>query len=138
MRIARRMLGRSLYFTALLFALVTAFSVTGCTPAKKESTGVDQPVNIALPEIHELYFAYDKAENKPPTKLADFDKLKQAWPRGYKAIQAGDVVVLWGVDLAADKPIAYEKGAPEKGGLVLYGSGATKRLPPEAFPAKKQ
>lgn len=109
----------------------------GCTPAKKESTGSDQPVNMALPEVLELYFAYDKAEKKPPSKLTDFDKLKQTWPRGYKAIQSGEVIVIWGVDLAADKPIAYEKGTAEKGGLVLFGSGATKRLTPEAFNAAK-
>jgi hypothetical protein len=121
-----------------IFALTIVFLISGCTQAKKESTGVDQPLNIALPEVHELYFAYDKAESKPPAKLADLDKLKQTWPRGYKAIQSGDVVVIWGVDLGADKPIAYEKNTPEKGGLVLFGSGATKRLTPEAFNAVKK
>jgi hypothetical protein len=92
---------------------------------------------MALPEVQELYFAYQKAENKPPAKLSDFDKMKQSWPRGYKAIQSGDVVVLWGVDLETDKPVAYEKGTPEKGGLVLFGGGATRKLTPDEFAAAK-
>jgi hypothetical protein len=115
-----------------VFILLTSI-VFGCGSSKRESTGIDKPVNIALLEVHELYFTFDKAEAKPPAKLADFDKLKHTWPRGYKAIQSGDIVVLWGASLPDDAPIAYEKGAPEKGGLVLFGSGATKTLTPEAF-----
>lgn len=137
MRVARRTEVGARYRAGLSTTLTIIFLVMGCTPAKKESTGSDQPVNMALPEVLELYFAYDKAEKKPPSKLTDFDKLKQTWPRGYKAIQSGEVIVIWGVDLAADKPIAYEKGTAEKGGLVLFGSGATKRLTPEAFNAAK-
>lgn len=136
MRVARIELG-ALCRASLSFVPIIIFLVMGCTSSKKESTGTDQPVNMALPEVLELYFAYDKAANKPPTKLADFDKLKQSWPRGYKAIQSGDVIVIWGVNLAADKPIAYEKGTAEKGGLVLFGSGATKRLTPEDFSSAK-
>ncbi len=86
-----------------------------------------------MPEIHQLYFTYLKAENKPPAKLADFDKLKQTWPRGYKAILTGDIVVIWGMELSANTPIAYEKDTPEKGGLVLFGSGTSKRMTAEAF-----
>jgi hypothetical protein len=107
--------------------------VSGCSAPKRESTGVDQPVNIAMMEVNELCFTFEKAEGKPAAKLSDFDKLKQTWPRGYKAVQTGDIVVLWGTSLSNEAPIAYEKATPEKGGLVLFGNGTTKTLTPEAF-----
>jgi hypothetical protein len=125
-----RRLCRSLLISAFVFP---GLFLSSCTPVKRESTGIDRPVDIAMPEIHQLYFTYLKAENKPPAKLADFDKLKQTWPRGYKAIQAGDIVVIWGMELSANTPIAYEKDTPEKGGLVLFGSGTSKRMTAEAF-----
>jgi hypothetical protein len=137
MRDAFKITVRHFFGLAVLALLAIVLSVPGCTKTKKGSTGIDQPMNMALPEVHELYFAYQKAENKPPAKLADFDKMKQAWPRGYKAVQSGDVVVIWGVALETDKPVAYEKGTPEKGGLVLFGSGMTKNLTPEEFTAAK-
>ena len=117
---------------AVTFILLASVA-PGCGTPKRESTGVDQPVNIAMLEVNELYFTFDKAAGKPPTKLAELDKLKQTWPRGYKAIQAGDIIVLWGTPLSAETPIAYEKATPEKGGLVLFGNGTTKTLTPEAF-----
>jgi hypothetical protein len=122
---------------ALAPALALLLAASSCTNAKKPSTGIDPPMNIILPEVHELYFAFQKAESKPPAKLADFDRMKQAWPRGYKAIQSGEIVVIWGLELEADKPIAYEKGAPEKGGPVLFGSGAIRKLTAEEFNSAK-
>ena len=122
--------GRALW--AITFMLLVSIAL-GCGASKRESTGVDQPVNIAMVEVNELYFTFDKAEGKPPTKLADFDKLKQTWPRGHKAIQTGDIIVLWGTPLSDETPIAYEKATPEKGGIVLFGNGTTKTLTSEAF-----
>ena len=122
--------GRALWAVAFI---LLASVVPGCGNPKRESTGVDQPVNIAMLEVNELYFTFDKAEGKPPAKLTEFDKLKQTWPRGFKAVQTGDIIVLWGTPLSDETPIAYEKTAPEKGGLVLFGNGTTKTLTPEAF-----
>jgi hypothetical protein len=110
----------------------------GCTQSKRGSTGLERPVAIAMPEIHDLYFACQKAEGKPPAKLADFDKLKQAYPRGYRAVQSGEIVVLWGTELAGDTPIAYEKGTPDKAGLVLFGDGAMREMTAEEFSALKK
>ena len=91
-----------------------------------------------MPEVQDLYFSFRKAEGKPPAKLADFDKLKLTFPRGYRAIQSGDIVVLWGAEPMDDSPIAYEKGAPENGGLVLFGNGSCKELTVEGFNALKK
>jgi hypothetical protein len=47
-------------------------------------------------------------------------------------------VVLWGSELSADKPIAYEKSAPDKGGLVLFGTGAPKEMTADELSALKK
>ncbi len=123
--------------SAFAIVILAAFAA-GCTENRKGSTGLERPVMLAMPEVQELYFTYQKAEGKPPSKLSDFDKMKQAFPRGYQAIQSGEVVVLWGAEFAADKPIAYEKAAPDKGGLVLFGDGAAREMTAEEVgPLKK-
>jgi hypothetical protein len=116
-------------------AMVVITFAPGCFERRRASTGAERPVALAMPEVQDLYFSFQKAEGKPPAKLADLDKLKLAFPRGYRAIQSGEIVVLWGEQPAADSPIAYEKSAPDSGGLVLFGNGTTQELTAEAFNA---
>ena len=128
---------RTLIAAWVLIVVLAALSA-GCTQNQKGSSGLERPVMVAMPEVQELYFMYQKTEGKPPARLNDLDKLRQAFPRGYQAIQSGEIVVLWGTELSAEKPIAYEKAAPDKGGLVLFGSGAAREMKADELSALKK
>jgi hypothetical protein len=121
-----------------ILTLLFATLLLGCTESGRPSTGAERPVTLALPEVQDLYFSYYKAEGKPPARLADFDKLRHTFGNGYRAIQAGEIIVVWGAALAPDVLIAYEKSTPESGGLVLFGTGVSKNLSAEEFNALKK
>ncbi|CAN5126303.1 hypothetical protein BH10PLA2_BH10PLA2_09970 [soil metagenome] len=121
-----------------LVSLLVVTFLSGCTESRRPSTGAERSVALAMPEVQDLYFSYQKAEGKPPAKLADLDKLRHAFANGYRAIQSGEIVVIWGAVLAPEVPIAYEKETPETGGLVLFGTGVSKNLSAEAFNALKK
>jgi hypothetical protein len=81
-----------------------------------------------------------KTENAPPPKKAsDLVRYRAGWPSGYKMVEGGSVVVIWGAPLqdgASDKVIAYEKQAPESGGYVLMQDGMTiKKMTADQFKA---
>jgi hypothetical protein len=118
--------------TAVMCFLL-ALASWGCAEPRRPSTGAERPVVLAMPEVQDLYWSYQKAEGKPPTRLADFDKFKLTFPRGYRAVQNGDIVVLWGAEPRDQAPLAYEKGTPENGGLVLFGDGNNKKVTAEEF-----
>ena len=79
----------------------------------------------------------------PRRKLADVERHKNNFPRGYDAVKAGNVVVLWGspaqgegdIGKKSEGVVAYEKQVPTEGGYVLFSAGSVKKLTAEEFAA---
>ena len=120
-----------------LAALLTA-ALAGCGGNGRHAADDSPPVVTALREVGELLRG-----PKPPAKPADLDRGKQMYPRGVRAVTAGEVVVLWGGGLAGEgeaaagggSVVAYEKDAPTAGGYVLLTSGEVKKLSAAEFSA---
>jgi hypothetical protein len=79
-----------------------------------------------------------KTENAPPpSKASDLARYRAGWPGGFKSVEEGSIVVIWGAPLqdgATDKVIAYEKQVPESGGYVLMQDGMTiKKMTADEF-----
>src|SRR5437879_406675 len=73
-----------------------------------------------LSDIQEMWFLFVKAHNKAPTQAGDLKQYEVTQPFGYKALQEGKYVMVWGVkDKSPSILLAYEKDAPKEGGAVL-------------------
>ncbi len=94
-------------------------------------------------EVNDLLHASAAAGIEPPASLADLDRHKSMFPRGYEAVKSGEVVVLsWGTPLKgegqvvlAEAVLAYEKGVPTDGGHVLLSAGTVKKMTAAEFSA---
>lgn len=93
-------------------------------------------------DAKEIGLAYHKfladSNSKPPTQAADLKKYIQD-DKAYAWLSSGDFVFFWDVGIAnmpdgAGKTIlGYEKDAPEKGGIVLFGDAVVKELTADEF-----
>lgn len=96
--------------------------------AVSEETVQDRFLTGALQETGELFRFRETDTGKPPTKAGDFLKYEKGLPTGYKLINEGQIVPVWGAKIqegASDRVLAYEKKTPESGGLVLMQDGTT-------------
>src|SRR5262245_24657180 len=123
----------------LLVGLLMAVSrVPGCNK-KGPGTPEQTQRNLELEQIGELYKLYMDKHKRPPAKATDLKPLALAFQEGYRAVQDGQYVVFWGVDLSnsskAKAVLAYEKDVPEQGGLVLLGNGTIKTMTAPEFQA---
>jgi hypothetical protein len=124
----------------LLFFVVVLALVVGCGGGKDGGDPALQRKEAELGEIHEIYQEYMKINNqRPPKQMSDL-KQKQfevVNPQGFGAMQRGQYVVVWGVDINKDSGavLAYEKDAPKKGGVVLTASGKVKMMSAEDLQA---
>jgi hypothetical protein len=106
----------------------------GCSSNDKKA-GDPEAVrrNSELAEIYEIYMQFVKANQRAPKQFADLNKkqFQGMFPVALKALQDGDYVAVWGVELdkaSSGKVLAYEKGAPENGGVVLIADGTVKTM----------
>jgi hypothetical protein len=113
--------------SCLVSVLLLAFA--GCGPSNVPRTS-EQMGEVRLRDVAELYREYQASAKRPPRSLKDFQTLSDAGaPTGFSSIRGGQVVVSWGATLPdtnveptsppSDLILAYEKGVPETGGLVL-------------------
>ena len=124
-----------------LAALVSlAFTLAGCSSGTtNEATGLTNA--DALKDVANMIRDYTSANNRPPTKPADFAGFKSLYHIGHKAVESGEVVVLWGSKVAGEGGgggeaiIAYEKSAPDSGGSVLLENGTVKQMTAAEFNA---
>jgi hypothetical protein len=77
-----------------------------------------------------------------PAGVADLDRYKAMFRRGYEAVKSGSVVVLWGTPLKGEGDVgkgevvlAYKKGVPTDGGFVLMSAGSVKKMTVAEFKA---
>jgi hypothetical protein len=97
---------------------------------------------LVLQDVNDLLHAAAGATGRLPAGLADLDRHKGMFPRGYEAVQSGAVVVLWGASIQGEGDIgknevvvAYEKGVPTDGGHVLLSAGTVKKMTASDFNA---
>jgi hypothetical protein len=113
--------------------------LAGCSSRPQVDT---PPVYTALQDVNDLLHSATDANRRPPAGLADLDRYRSLYPRGYAAIQSGEVVVLWGATLKGEGEagrdeavVAYEKGVPTEGGYVLLSAGTVKKMTAAEFNA---
>jgi hypothetical protein len=112
----------------------------GCSSTNSPQNPTGPTVGDDLVEVAGLLKDYAGEFNRGPTKLADLTKNQPLYPRGYQAIQAGQIVVIWGVKVRLDgsgpsNVVAYEKNAEAQGGSVLLENGELKKMSTAEFQA---
>jgi hypothetical protein len=127
--------------------LVFVVLVPGCLGKVREAAQRAKRSN-QLKEIglacHSFWNTKGANKSAAPMKVEDLTSLSQDT---ITAVQNGDIVVIWGVssadrraaDLGAGTSqtiLAYEKNAPNNGGLVLFLDGAVENLTAADFNAK--
>jgi hypothetical protein len=125
-------------WAVLFFAAVPILAV-GCGGGKDGGDPALQRKETDLAEIYEIYQTYMKNKQRPPKQLSDLKQrqFEVVNPQGFGAIQKGDYIVVWGVDINKDSGavLAYEKDAPKKGGAVLMANGKVKTMSAEDLQA---
>jgi hypothetical protein len=100
----------------------------------------DDPTELSndLKEILLAYHTYlNKNKGSAPAKAADLGPFLEK--RASARLESKSVVFVYGVTLkdmtkgSSNTILAYEKDAPEKGGLVAYGDVSVKKLSADAF-----
>jgi hypothetical protein len=126
----------------VLIALLCALGAAAGCSGPGGGRGEQAPQQATLQDVADLIRATTQPNGRGPTKLADLDRVREMYPRGYEAIKSGEVVVLWGTGVKGEgemakggEVIAHEKDAPTAGGYVLLTSGEVKRMTADEFRA---
>ena len=123
-------------FLTLSVALGFCLLLGGQVRAQKP----DDPMALSndLKEILLAYHTYlGKNNGSAPAKAADLAPSLEK--RAVARLENKSVVFVYGVSLkdmtqgSSNTVLAYEKDAPEKGGLVAYGDGSVKKLTADEF-----
>jgi hypothetical protein len=130
-------------FAVLLAALGPVFVAAGCSSSGGK--GPDQtPEQQVMAEVADMLRAATTPNGHGPAKLADLNRVKTLYTRGYDAVKSGQVVVLWGTNSVkgegaiaqgGGEVVAYEKDVPNNGGYVLLSSGEIKKMTAAEFGA---
>ena len=111
--------------------------LAGCSSRSKVTAAREFMV---LQDVRELLHAAAGAAGRPAAGLADLERYKGMFPRGYEAVQSGAVAVLWGTPLKGEGEVgkdeavvAHEKGVPTDGGYVLLSAGTVKKMTAAEF-----
>ena len=118
--------------------LVAALLPLGCSSTPNGNSG--NPQSELMGDVTGLLRDYTaEHNNKPPAKPADLAKYESLYSRGFQAVKAGTVVVVWGVPMpltgGGTGVIAYEKKAETEGGTVLLENGEIKQMTAAEFQA---
>jgi hypothetical protein len=134
--------------TVLLLALVF---VSGCkkkpSTAQAASSPASTPENTRpvignyVPAAGRMVPENDlrQSAGKPPRSLADMPDLRRDMSKAYTAFEKGLYVVNWGADPnhapdgASRTVLAYEKAAPEMGGVVVFLDGSIRNVTVQEF-----
>jgi len=118
--------------------LISLILFTGC--GKTEQSDPPASSMVKMQEIGRMYKGYTTDHKKPPQYLIDFNHpYEPANVEGFIALRDGESIMLWGGKLPGKNAdsivLAYEKVAPNNGGLVLFQDGTIKTLTAEEFNA---
>jgi hypothetical protein len=130
---------------ALMCAML---AVIGCGKGSEAPTEVVPEIVGILSEVRELVVA-GGADGRPATSMADLTRAKEIFPKAYKAVSEGVVVVVFnnaliaegdiasGKDTDPKKVIAYEKKLASERGYALFNDGSVKEIDPAEFAKMK-
>jgi len=121
-------------------AMAAAFGLlTGCSSQPRGASVA--PETTLLQDVNDLLRAAG-TPGRLPSKLSDLDRSQNLFPRGYEAVKAGNVVVLWGAPTQGEGNVgknevvvAYEKNVPTEGGYVLLSAGTVEKMTAAEFAA---
>ncbi|MDR3622765.1 MAG: hypothetical protein P4L85_25655 [Paludisphaera borealis] len=122
------------------FALIVglAGAASGCDPSPTYRSEAPTQAVLALEEVGNFLRMHKKGGKPAPKSIKDLAPMENGFPQAYMGLQAGAVVVYWGVDFDptdSKTVVAYEKTAPESGGEVLMRDGSTVKMTAEEFKA---
>jgi hypothetical protein len=127
---------------ALALLAVAAWAAAAGCSSRRDAAGEGPGRADELREVAGLLRLYSGEHRRGPARANDLARYAGGFPLGYRALQAGEVVVVWGATMPGegergkgDAVVAYEKKAPSEGGLVLFHDGAVKELSAAAFAA---
>lgn len=107
------------------------------TPLAGCGSGTPTPVNqIELKNIYDIYWHFNKRNEKPPTELADLDRTEydSLHPTALRGLREGKYEVVWGLKSKDGRTVlAYEKDVPTKGGRVIMADGTIKAMTAAEF-----
>jgi hypothetical protein len=122
-----------------------AVLASGCSSSNKGSDPGAPTANDALQQVANMIRDYSSTAGRPPAKLADLSGLKNLYNIGYKAVETGEIVVVWGTPVAGEGGggggtgvVAYEKSAADSSGAVLLQDGTVKQMSADEFRAAKR
>jgi hypothetical protein len=125
--------------TVALLAVVVAllFGCGGVRQAAQNQKRANQLKAIGL-----AYHNCNDDQQRGPGNADELRKYLEGFEDAYKAVKAGDIVVLWGARIPADFPqgtpntvLGYDKAVPANGGTVLMGDGSTRTMTAAEFAA---
>lgn len=109
-----------------IWALVGLLGLIGCGGG--EAPRPELPTEgTALRELGEMYLMSTKENHKPPESGKPLMKYMAGFSHGTMALKNRTLDVFWGAKIEpnATAVLAYERKAPESGGLVLLLDGET-------------
>jgi hypothetical protein len=119
--------------------VVLAGGAPGCSSNSAAPSSEEASPQVArLKQIYLMAQMRTKGNQPRPKTLSDFKQSEKAYPEGFKALQDGECVFVWSAYVEppanpAATILAYEKGAPDKGGYAVMADGTVKQLPAEEF-----
>ena len=126
-----------MFRTSLTLSVALGFCLLLGGPARAQKRD-DAALANDLKEILLAYHTYlGKNKGSAPAKAADLGPFLEK--RALARLEGKSVVFVYGVTLkdmtqgSSNTILAYEKDAPEKGGMVAYGDGSFKKLTADAF-----
>ncbi|APW64087.1 hypothetical protein [Paludisphaera borealis] len=122
------------------FAFIVGLAVAapGCGSSGASRSEAPTQAALALEDIDSFLRMHKKGGKPAPKSIKDLAPMENGFPQAYMGLQAGAVVVYWGVDFDptdSKTVVAYEKTAPESGGEVLMRDGSTVKMTAEEFKA---
>jgi hypothetical protein len=118
--------------------------VLGCAGVQKvrEAAARAERANF-LKATALAYHDYSSEKNKPPTQAADLQPYLADFPQAAQALNSGELVVVWGVDLGqlskanqtASVVLVYEAAVPTSGGQVAMADGSVRQMTAAEFAA---
>jgi hypothetical protein len=122
----------------LTLSVALAFCLPLGGQARAEKPDDPTAVENDLKEILLAYHTYlDKNKGSAPSKAADLGPLLEK--RALARLENKSVAFVYDVTLkdmsqgSSNTILAYEKDAPEKGGMAAYGDGSVKKLTADEF-----
>ncbi|MCI0376362.1 MAG: hypothetical protein L0215_02020 [Gemmataceae bacterium] len=124
----------------LLWVVAAAMlPLAGCGGARNPPIAAAQTMEEKLTRIGSLYLHYSGDKEQAPGSAQDL-RLIQEHAADLTPVDAGEIVVIWGVKIRDDPQsgrliLGYEKDAPKSGGLVLMADGQVKQMSAAQFAA---